>query len=63
MFRDLTFGEGSGPIFLERVKCSSDQVALLDCDSNPVGLHMCSHSQDTGVQCIGKLRMFLFNNY
>ena len=53
VFRDLTFGEGSGPIFLDRVTCSSKNITLLECDSNPVGVHECSHSQDVGVQCIG----------
>ena len=54
MFRDLSFGDGSGPIFLDRVSCSSNSSSLLECDSNPLGVHTCSHSQDVGVQCIGK---------
>ena len=54
MYRDLTFGKGYGPIFLDRVICSSDTITLLECDSSPVGVHTCSHSQDVGVQCIGK---------
>ena len=53
MFRDLAYGEGSGPIFLDRVTCSSDNTNLLDCDSSPLGVHTCSHAQDVGVQCIG----------
>ena len=54
VLRDLSFGEGVGPIFLDRVSCSSDSPTLLECDSNPLGVHTCSHSQDVGVQCIGK---------
>ena len=54
MLRDLSFGEGLGPIFLDRVTCSSNSSSLLECDSNPLGVHTCSHSQDVGVQCIGK---------
>ena len=53
IFRDLTFGEGLGPIFLDRVTCSSEQLTLLECDSSPIGVHTCSHSQDVGIQCIG----------
>ena len=53
VFRDLTFGEGSGPIFLDRVTCSSKNVSLFECDSNPVGVHTCTHSQDVAVQCFG----------
>ena len=54
VFRDLSFGEGVGPIFLDRVSCSSNSPSLLECASNPLGIHTCSHSQDVGVQCIGK---------
>ena len=59
MFRDLSYGEGVGPIFLDRVTCSSNNLTLLECDSSPVGIHTCSHSQDVGVQCIGKQSQFL----
>ena len=54
MLRDLPFGEGLGPIFLDRVSCASNSPNLLECDSNPLGVHTCSHSQDVGVQCIGE---------
>ena len=54
VFRGLTFGEGLGPIFLDRVSCSSNSPSLLECDSNPLGVHTCSHSQDVGIQCICK---------
>ena len=60
MFRDLSFGEGAGPIFLDRVSCSSNSPTLLECDSNPLGVHTCSHSQDIGVQCIGKFTTIEF---
>lgn len=57
MLRDLSFGEGSGPIFLDGVTCRSSDVGLLDCDRDPIV--MCSHSQDVGIQCTGT-RKFLF---
>ena len=60
MLRNLTFGEGLGPIFLDRVTCSSEQLTLLECDSSPVGVHTCSHSQDVGIQCIGIKNNFLW---
>ena len=56
MFRNLSFGEGSGPIFLSRVTCTSSDLELLDCDSDPIGIHTCSHSEDVGIQCIGMLK-------
>ena len=58
MLRDLSFGEGLGPIFLDRVSCSSNSPSLLECDGNPLGVHTCSHSQDVGVQCIGNSNQF-----
>ena len=56
MFRNpaLGFGPGSGPIFLEGLTCSPNSTNLLDCADNPIGVHTCDHSQDTGIRCIGK---------
>ncbi len=48
------FGEGSDPIFLEGLTCSSESSNLLQCANNPIGVHRCTHSQDTGVRCLGK---------
>ena len=55
VFRNLQFGEGAGPIFLSRVTCTSSDLRLLECDSDPIGIHTCSHSEDVGIQCIGTL--------
>ena len=55
-FRGAVFGEGSGPIFLDELACSGAEGSLLDCDSlSARGVHMCEHSQDASVRCIGKL--------
>ena len=55
-YREPRFGAGSGPIFLDEVHCSGTEISLLECDKfNPVGVHMCEHSQDVGVQCEGNV--------
>ena len=53
-FRDAFFGEGSGPILLERYDCKGGEEKLIDCASEPIGHHSCDHSSDAGVRCIGK---------
>lgn len=51
-FRGAFFGEGSGPIFLERYDCSAED-RFLNCALPPIGVHSCDHSSDAGVKCIG----------
>lgn len=55
--RDAYFGEGTGPIFLERFSCEGAEDRLLDCASLPIGVHECSHSDDAGVVCIGETQL------
>ena len=53
-FRGAYFGEGTGPIFLERYDCSGEDTNFLDCAVRPIiGIHNCDHSMDAGVRCIG----------
>lgn len=49
----VMFGQASGPIFLENLRCSGDESAIFDCPQSVLGLHQCDHSQDAGVQCNG----------
>lgn len=51
------YGEGEGPILLNRVDCISSDVRLTDChrlslQQRPVS-HSCTHSKDAGVICRG----------
>eukprot|EP00057_Strongylocentrotus_purpuratus_P001437 XP_001199008.3 PREDICTED: neurotrypsin-like [Strongylocentrotus purpuratus] len=46
-----TFGAGSGPILLDRVKCVGDETSILDCMKSAIGVHNCLHSDDAGVIC------------
>ena len=47
------FGQGSGPIYLDQVGCTGSEAMLGDCNSNPIGVHDCSHIEDAGVGCQG----------
>ena len=47
------FGNGSGPIFLDNVQCTSSSSKLLECASLPILSHNCLHSDDAGVGCEG----------
>ena len=33
--------------------CRGTESSLLECSTNPIGLHNCDHSEDAGVKCEG----------
>ena len=45
------FGEGSGPIWYDKVHCSGSEANLTQCAHYGLGVHNCRHWQDAGVIC------------
>lgn len=45
------FGEGTGPIHMDNVKCSGEERSLVDCIKQAPGTHNCRHSEDAGIIC------------
>uniref|UniRef100_A0A8C9ERL6 Soluble scavenger receptor cysteine-rich domain-containing protein SSC5D n=1 Tax=Pavo cristatus TaxID=9049 RepID=A0A8C9ERL6_PAVCR len=48
-----SFGQGSGPIWLEGMRCLGTEATLTECPVKPRGLYSCSHLEDAGVVCSG----------
>ncbi|XP_072903388.1 scavenger receptor cysteine-rich domain-containing protein DMBT1-like [Hemitrygon akajei] len=46
-----TYGKGSGPIWLDEIKCSTYESTLWQCRADPWGQHNCDHNEDAGLAC------------
>ncbi|XP_072165247.1 trypsin-2-like [Diadema setosum] len=52
LFPQASFGEGTGPIWLDDVTCDGTEPLLRQCAiPQGVGRHNCRHNEDVGVSC------------
>ncbi|XP_043407942.1 scavenger receptor cysteine-rich type 1 protein M130 isoform X2 [Chelonia mydas] len=54
---EAVFGEGTGPIWVEKVNCRGTESSLWDCCSKPWGESNCDHKEDAAVNCSGVTQM------
>lgn len=47
------FGQGTGPIWLDDMKCNGTEVDLSACRTRTWGEHNCNHGEDASVVCSG----------
>ena len=45
------FGEGTGQIWLDDMKCKGDETSISQCARSGWGVHNCWHYKDAGVVC------------
>ncbi|NXP64265.1 C163A protein, partial [Chloropsis cyanopogon] len=48
---EAAFGEGTGPIWLEKVHCKGTELSLWDCPAKPLSGKNCDHKEDAAVNC------------
>lgn len=49
-----SFGNGSGPIFIESLRCDGNERTILECTEINMRRQFCSHDRDVSVRCIGE---------
>ena len=59
-----TFGQGTGPIWLDRIACRGNEYNLANCTHPGYGvLYRCGHYEDAGVVCNSGVRRKLLVKY
>lgn len=45
------FGEGLGPVLLDEVRCTGNELSIEQCLKSSWQEHNCGHKEDAGVSC------------
>ena len=45
------YGQGTGPIWIDDVRCTGSETRLVDCQRTAFGQHNCVHFEDASVRC------------
>ena len=57
-FTNAHFGQGTGPIYLDDMRCNGNEASILDCPHDP-NTGDCGHFEDSGVSCrVGGKHMY-----
>ena len=46
------YGEGSGQIWLDDIRCTGNEDSLDQCQHSRWGIHNCDHSEDAAILCV-----------
>lgn len=46
------YGQGSGPIWLDDVKCEGTEAKIQDCQHDAWGVNNCDHTEDASINCL-----------
>ena len=54
-YTNAHFGQGTGPLLLDRLSCTGREQALINCSHSGIGVtsYYCGHDDDVGVRCLG----------
>ena len=52
-------GDPDSPIWLDDVQCSGSETNILQCERNDFGSHNCRHSEDVGLICADRSKIFI----